>query len=99
MSWASNYIDKLNDGQTVKFRPHGNSMSGKVESGELCTVAPIEDDIEVGDIVLCKVKGKQYLHLVSAIQGKRYQISNNKGFVNGWIRENAIYGKLTNVEK
>jgi len=31
-------------------------------------------NLGVGDIVLCKVNGKQYLHLVKAIQGKRYQI-------------------------
>ena len=53
---------------------------------------------EKGDVVYCKVKGRQYLHLVSAIKGERYQISNNKGHVNGWIGINQIFGLLKTVE-
>ena len=75
-------------------------MTGRIESGQLCTVAPVEPEtVEAGDIVLCKVNGKQYLHLVKAVQGKRFQIGNNKGHINGWIGENGIFGKLTKVEK
>lgn len=101
MSWATSHIGKLQSGETIKFRPKGNSMQGKIESGQLCTVEPIkETKLEVGDVVLCKVKGNQYLHLITAIDnGKRYQISNNKGFVNGWIGRNSIFGKLIKVEK
>lgn len=60
MGWANLWIDKLKKGETVKFRPKGNSMQGRVESGQLCTVEPIEE-IKVGDVVLCKVNGRQYL--------------------------------------
>lgn len=74
-------------------------MSGKIESGQLCTVEPIDPAvIEVGDIVLCKVKGHEYLHLVKAIQGKRFLIGNNRGRINGWITANAIYGRCIRVE-
>lgn len=87
-------------GETVQFRPRGNSMIPKIKSGELCTVAPIKDHatLETGDIVLCKVNGSQYIHLVSAIQRPRFQISNNRGRVNGWVTASAIYGKLVSVE-
>lgn len=98
MGWATTHIAKLQEGQNVQFRPKGNSMQGKVESGQLCTVEPIKDEIEVGDVVLCKVNGRHFLHLVKAIQSHRYQIGNNKGHINGWIGRNAIYGKLTKVE-
>lgn len=100
MGWATQYIAKLKEGETVQFRPRGNSMTGKIESGQLCTVEPIEthDALEVGDIVLCKVKGNEYLHLIKAIQGARFQIGNNRGRINGWITAGAIYGKLTRVE-
>lgn len=97
MGWASHYIEKLKDGETVQFRPRGNSMTGKVNSGQLVTVKPV-DTIEVGDIVLCKVNGAQYLHLVKAIQGKRFQIGNNKGHINGWISRRGIFGKCVKVE-
>jgi hypothetical protein len=95
MGWASQYISKLKSGETVSIRPRGNSMTGKIESGQHCTVAPAEaKNIAVGDIVLCKVKGHEYLHLVKAIQGQRFQIGNNRGRINGWITANSIYGKL-----
>jgi hypothetical protein len=96
MGWAT---PKLKKGETVQFRPRGNSMSGKIESGQLCTVMPVSlDEVEVGDIVLCKVNGYQYLHLVKARQGERFQIGNNRGRINGWIGANGIYGKCVRVE-
>jgi hypothetical protein len=99
MGWASDYIARLQDGETVQFRPRGNSMSGKIESGQLCTVEPVDLALlKVGDIVLCKVNGKQYLHLVKAIQGKRFQIGNNRGRTNGWVGESGIFGKCVKIE-
>lgn len=94
--WATGYIEKLIDGKTVDFRPRGSSMKPLVNSGDLVVVEPAAEETEfnVGDIVLCKVKGKQYLHLISAIQGKRFQISNNRGYVNGWVSRKAIFGRL-----
>ena len=74
-------------------------MTGKVESGQLCTVAPVDPTaIFVGDIVLCKVRGREYLHLVKAIQGSRFQIGNNRRHINGWVSAGAIYGRCVRVE-
>ncbi len=99
MGWAAGYIERLRNGETVSFRPRGNSMAGKVESGQLCTVAPAAGlALAVGDIVLCKVNGREYLHLIKAIQGPRYQIGNNRGRVNGWVTARAIFGKCIKVE-
>lgn len=99
MGWAANYIEKLNSGETVSFRPKGNSMTGRIESGQLCKVEPIGEKtvINIGDVVLCKVKGREFLHLVKAVRNQQYQIANNKGFINGWITRNAIFGKLIEV--
>lgn len=99
MGWASQYIAKLKIGETVSFRPRGNSMKGKIESGQLCTVEPIAPEaINLGDIVLCKVNGREYLHLVKALQGPRFQIGNNRGRINGWITANSIFGKCVKIE-
>lgn len=98
MGWASHYIAKLKAGETVKFRPHGTSMQPRIESGQLCTVEPLGAPPEPGDVLLCTVEGRQFLHLLTAVKGKRYQISNNKNFVNGWCGLNQIHGKLTKVE-
>lgn len=99
MGWASSHIANLAKGETVQFRPHGNSMQGKIESGQLCTVEPVsKHKLAVGDIVLCKVNGREFLHLIRAAQGERYQIANNKGHINGWVSANAVYGKCVKVE-
>jgi hypothetical protein len=99
MGWASVYIEKLRRGEAVAFRPRGNSMAGKIESGQLCAVEPVDPaSLRVGDIVLCKVKGREYLHLVKAIEGPRFQIGNNRGRINGWVSPSAIFGRCVRVE-
>ncbi|WP_165228202.1 S24/S26 family peptidase [Aquisphaera insulae] len=99
MGWASAYIEKLRSGEPVAFRPRGNSMEGKIESGQLCTVEPVDAaSLQVGDIVLCKVNGREYLHLIKAIQGHRFQIGNNRGRINGWVSAGAIYGRCVRIE-
>jgi hypothetical protein len=73
-------------------------MKGKISSGQLVTVVPITGKtLQKGDIVLCKVNGNQYIHLIKAIQGERYQIGNNIGGINGWITKNSIYGVCVEV--
>jgi phage repressor protein C with HTH and peptisase S24 domain len=100
MAWADSYIATLREGHAVAFRPRGSSMVPKIHSGDLCTVTPLaEEAIAVGDIVLCKVGGSQYLHLVKAVQGDRYQIGNNRGGINGWVGRTAIYGRLVSVAR
>ena len=100
MGWATPHIAKLKNGETVSFRPRGHSMKGKIESGQLYTIKPIADflELEKSDIVLCKVNGNDYLYLIKAIQGKRFQIGNNRGLINDWIGENSIFGKLIKIE-
>lgn len=99
MGWAATYIERLRAGEQVAFRPRGNSMAGKIESGQLCTVSPVDPTtLRVGDIVLCKVNGREYLHLIEAIQGPRYRIGNNRGRINGWVTAGAIFGKCVRVE-
>ncbi len=98
MGWADQHVAKLKAGETVSFRPHGNSMQPKINNGQLCTVIPIEDEISPGEIVLCKVRGRQFLHLVKAVRGNQFQIGNNKGRINGWVSRNAIFGRCVKVE-
>ncbi len=74
-------------------------MRGKVADGALVTVEPVDPaTLLVGDVVLCTVRGAQYLHLVKARRGPRTLIGNNVGGVNGWIGPQQIHGKLTRVE-
>jgi hypothetical protein len=91
---------RLKDNETVQFRPKGGSMSGRIESGSLVTVAPLADDtvLREKDIVLCKVRGRFYLHLIAAIRGEQYQIANNRGHVNGWVTRSSIFGRCIRIE-
>lgn len=74
-------------GATVKFTAHGNSMSPRIRDGDMVCVRPTQiAEVEQGDIVLAKVKGRWYLHLVSASSGDRVLITNNHGRTNGWTQ-------------
>lgn len=93
MGWADRYIENLKAGRVVTFRPRGRSMEGKISDGQLVTCEPMHGRIPaVGDIVLCTVKGSQYLHLVKSVSGGQALIGNNHGNVNGWCRFDQIHG-------
>jgi len=93
---------QLEDGKTAQFRPKGNSMQPKIESGQLVTISPDKSDIKKHDIVFCRVKGNYYVHLVQTVTkklgGERYQIGNNKNHTNGTIGIDNIFGKVVKVE-
>lgn len=97
MSWATRHIAALEEGKTVSFRPHGNSMTPRIKSGQLCTVEPANvTQVEQGDVVLCKVQGKVFLHLVSGKHELQVKISNAHGRCNGWT--STVYGRLVRVD-
>lgn len=86
-------VERLAAGETISIRVHGNSMTPKISSGDEITISPDISDVRKGDAVFCKVRGSFYVHLVTAIRGDEYQISNNHGHVNGWTRQ--VFGKVT----
>lgn len=71
-------------------------MEPLVKDNQLVTVQRVTDDtvIEYGSIVLCVVNGRQYLHLVKAVNADRYLIGNNRGGLNGWTNRKHIFGVL-----
>lgn len=100
MGMMDSVAARVAGGATVQFRPTGSSMLPLIASRDLVTVAPVDPGkVEVGDIVLAKVAGAVYLHLVSAIDAgrSRVQISNNRGRVNGWTNYARVYGICTRV--
>lgn len=99
MGWADFAKEALRRGETVTVKPRGHSMKGRVNDGDLVTLQPCQpDDLAVGDIVLARVHGTDYLHLVKAIGAGRFLIGNNRGGTNGWIGANALFGKALTVE-
>ena len=70
-------------------------MKGRIESGQLCTIAPVDSStLAMGDIVLCKVRGNEYLHIVKAINGGRFQIGNNRGLGERMDRRERDFRKV-----
>ncbi|MEM7260550.1 MAG: hypothetical protein AAF488_01070 [Planctomycetota bacterium] len=99
MSWAKYAKEALRRGEAVEVRPRGHSMKGKVNDGARVTLEPVEStELQVGDIVLVRVSGTDYLHLIKAKDGKRFQIGNNRGGINGWVGPNAVYGIAVAIE-
>lgn len=99
MGWAAHAIERLKKGETVQIRPRGGSMKGKIESGDLVTIEPRTAPVEKDDIVLCRVHGQEYLHLVKAVDGERCLIGNNRGGTNGWTSLSQVFGKVVKVER
>jgi len=100
MSKASFIAGLLQEGQTIeRYKEAGNSMSPLIKSNQPVTLVPITADTELNirDIVFCKVRGKYYTHLISKKRDNQYQISNNHGYVNGWIGRDKIFGLVTKI--
>lgn len=87
-------------------------MRGMIESGQLVTLEPLGDHaLRKGSVVLCKVKGQHFLHLIKETrfdgfynppaptpEPTSFLIGNNRGGTNGWIQRESIYGICTKVE-
>jgi hypothetical protein len=72
-----------------------------IRSRQLVVVAPVDPSkLEVGDIVLARVAGTVYLHLVSSHDParKRVQVSNNRGRINGWTNHDRVFGICVAVD-
>ena len=95
-SWADHAKEQLRTGNPVEIHPKGNSMLPLVKSGDLVRLEPVTDPtkLQVNDIVLVRVHGRDYLHLIKAVgKGPTFLIGNNRGHDNGWVGSNCIYGR------
>ncbi len=101
MSWARIAIDRLRNGEAVTIRPRGprgHSMRPRVRDGQSVVVEPCDPlALEPGEVVLVRVKGRDYLHLVKARNGARLLIGNNRGGINGWVVPSAVHGRARDV--
>lgn len=94
VSWATGIIKRLLAGENVTFRPRGHSMEPIVHDGQEVTCVPASvETVDVGDVVLCRVKGRQFLHLVKAKRPGQVQVCNARGFVNGWTSN--VFGVMS----
>lgn len=88
----------LSLGRPVTFKPRGKSMEPLIKDGQEVTVRPRRGEkLEIGDVVLCCVQGKYYLHKILDVNYNidYYLIGNNKGRINGWT--NKIFGVVEKI--
>jgi hypothetical protein len=98
MGWVNESREQLAAGLQVQVRPIGGSMRGRIESGQLVTLAPVAaTDVRIDDVVFVEWKGNFLLHLVKEVQADRLLIGNNLGKVNGWVSASAVCGKVIAV--
>jgi len=90
-------IARLLAGETFISREPGNSMLPVIKSRQPVVLASATwEEVEVGDIVYCRVKGRCYTHRVKAKDPSRgVLIANNKGRINGWTRQ--VFGKVVEI--
>ncbi len=101
MGWADRAITGLQAGRSVTMRPRGHSMTGRINDGQLVTLAPIAAPLAVGDVVLVSMPhaagGQVFLHLVKEVAADRVLIGNNRGGINGWAAIDRVHGIVTAV--
>lgn len=92
--------EALQRGEIVEgYKESGNSMKPRIHHRQPITLAPAQvDKIEEGDIVMVKVKGRIFTHLVKATNVDQVLIGNNHGHINGWAARRNIYGIVTHVD-
>lgn len=89
-------LEKLQNGETFITSERGSSMMPLINSGQEHKLAPAKwEDVNIDDIVYCKVHGKFYTHLVKAKTINGVLIGNNKGNINGWTKQ--VYGKVIEI--
>lgn len=99
MGWVNDAKIELTAGREVKVRPMGGSMRGRIESGQLVTLVPVNpSEVQVDDAVFVQWHGSYLLHLVKELKEHQVLIGNNLGKINGWVPVTAIVGKVVAVE-
>lgn len=101
MSSKAQFIaNLLQQGQVVeKYKEGGNSMLPVLKSNQPVTLTPVtaSTELAVGDIVFCRVKGRYVTHKIHAVRGPQFQIGNMRGFMNGWVTKEKIFGRVTHI--
>jgi len=98
MSWVKEALAQLKtDGQCV-IHPIGNSMRGRVESGQRVVLTNRRlEELRVGEVVFIRWKGNYLLHLILEMKDHRLLIGNNVGKVNGWIDRKDVLAKAIEI--
>ena len=97
---ARHVIERLQRGERVDgYRESGNSMRPIISHREPVDLAPVVDPAKLrrGDIVLCRVGGSTFPHLIHGTGKGKVLIGNNHGHMNGWTTWDRVYGVVVAI--
>lgn len=98
MSWVKDAIAGLNANKEVTVQPFGGSMRGRIESGQLVTLEPVDTaQLAIDDVIFVKWRKNYLLHLVTGMSDDQLEIGNNLGRINGWVPLSAALGRVVSV--
>jgi signal peptidase I len=98
--WAGPYISKLKTGKIVPVTVFSTSMNPYLQQGDVVMLQPAsKDTILVGDFVLCRVSGRDYLHRVVSKNGDKFLIADGTGTKKGSAVYGQIFGRVFRVLK
>ena len=98
--WATIAYDALAQGQSVRVRPRGHSMRGRIDDGDLVTLEPCRaEELKVGDIVLARVRGwLLVLHQIIDREPDRFLIGTTAGRADGWVAASDVFGRVVPMQ-
>jgi hypothetical protein len=98
MSWVKDALEQLSMGGQCVIYPIGQSMRGKIESGQKVLLSNQKlDEIIAGDVVFIRWKGNYLLHLLIEIKDDKILIGNNLGKTDGWIEKKDVLAKAIQI--
>ena len=86
--------ERLHEGGPVTIVLHGTSMQPTLNDGDRVTLAPLEGEPHVGDVVLFRYAGRHLLHRIIAAEGGRYTIQGDNCYGTESARREDIVARL-----
>ena len=100
--WAGEECRQLALGETIEFRPLGNSMKGLIDAKDLVRLVPARGSgFEVNQIVLVLLSEREVvLHKIIELDDELglVEIGDNRGNSDGWVYKSNIFGIVTHVK-
>ena len=91
--------EQIAAGMRVKITLVGTSMQPTLFEGDILTLAPVEGDPAVGDVVLFRCQGQHLLHRIISVADGIYTTQGDNCVTTECCRRDDIVARLVAVEK
>lgn len=98
MAWYRNIVDSLRACNSADVIHRGDSMSGRIENGQIATIEPVRDRaVSVGDLVFVFCQGGYLVREIGEIANLQFRIVDRTGHTVGWTEWHNILGIVSRV--